>query len=130
MFTATTTFEGILSQLEAGRREPNAVITETSVFVPELSELKLGQQSEVFSELIIEARDACSWLYQELREKYPENTKKELNALEPLATLNAVRRALVTARQPLLREIRATSDAKKGRSRRLEQLRTLASFDD
>lgn len=129
MLNVTTTFETIMSQLEAERQGPAALAAEPTAFIPELSELNAGQQTEMLNGLIVQARDACTWLYQELRDAYPTNTRQELNAVEPLPTLNAIRKALVQTRRSVLRDLKMAQQTKADRMQRLAHLRTLATFD-
>lgn len=118
-----------MSQLEAERQGPAALAAEPTAFIPELSELNAGQQTEMLNGLIVQARDACTWLYQELRDAYPTNTRQELNAVEPLPTLNAIRKALVQTRRSVLRDLKMAQQTKADRMQRLAHLRTLATFD-
>ncbi len=130
MQNVTTTFESIASQLEKEQLAPAALISEPHAFIPELAAHDREEQNIVMFGLIVQARDECARQYKVLNRENPGRSRAELNATEPLPTLNAIRKALVLARRPILHDIKTAGQTKAERARRLAHLRTLASFDN
>ena len=97
----THTEQDMLGWSDAQTFANQALTTSFTSEIPELQGAALGQQVQVLTDLVLEAKMICSSKYKSLQQEYPDAKRERLNQDEGLLVLNAVRRKLRRERNAL-----------------------------